>query len=62
MTLFGHHMNGFLQIEIMGREFPDGPTEHYLAFAATVVVLVLVGYGAFAMVRDFLAWRKKKRV
>jgi hypothetical protein len=62
MMLFGHHMNGFLEIEIMGREFPDGPTEHYLAFAATVLVLGLMSYGGYALVRDLLAWRKKKSV
>jgi hypothetical protein len=55
-------MNGFLEIEIMGREFPDGPTEHYLAFALTVVVLGLMIYGAYALVRDLVAWRKKKSV
>jgi hypothetical protein len=62
MTLFGHHTQGFLEIEIMGRSFPDGPTEHYLAFGGTVVVLLLMGYGAYALVRDFLGWRKKSKV
>ena len=52
MVVFGHHTDGFLQMEIMGRQFPDGMTEHALAFGAAAVALVLVGSGACAVLRD----------
>jgi hypothetical protein len=62
MPLFGHHAEGYFEIEIMGKPFPDGPTEHVLAFGFTAVALVLMAYGAFAAVRDLLRWRKRRVV
>jgi hypothetical protein len=50
--LFAHHTHGFLEIEIMGRPFPDGPTEHLLAFGVSIAAAVLMVYGLFALVRD----------
>src|SRR5262245_45349347 len=58
--LFAHHAHGFLEIEVMGREFPDGPTEHILVAVVAVVVLSLMAYGAFAAVRDLWRWRRQR--
>jgi hypothetical protein len=60
MLLFGHHMGGYLQVEIMGREFPDGPTEHALAFGVGALALCLMAYGGYALVRDLLRWRRRR--
>ena len=57
MSLFGHHMG----VEILGREFaPETPMEHVVAFGITAVVLGLMTYGAIALVRDLLRWRRRK--
>jgi hypothetical protein len=61
MTLFAHHAEGFLQVEIMGQPFPDGPTEHAIAFGLAVVAISLMVYGAYAAVRDLLRWRQHRR-
>lgn len=60
MILFGHHAKNMLglEIEINEQPFPDGPTEHVIVLGVLVVVLVLMSYGAYAMVRDFRRWRK----
>jgi len=60
MALLAHHADAFLQIEVMGRQFPDGMTEHALAFTATAVVLGLMVYGLFAVCRDLRRWRQRK--
>ena len=49
MIVFGHHTEGIFQVEILGREFPNGMTEHVLAFGATAVVVALLAYGAWAV-------------
>jgi hypothetical protein len=59
--LLGHHAEGYFTIEILGRDFPDGPMEHALGFGISAVVLVLVVYGAFALVRDLIRWRRRAR-
>lgn len=60
--VFAHHMGGedgwFPSIEVNEKPFPDGPTEHAIVFGVTVVGLMLMGYGAFALVRDLLRWRR----
>jgi hypothetical protein len=61
MALFGHHTEGFLEIELFGQPFPDGPTEHAIAFAGGALALVLMAYGAYALIRDLLRWRKRQR-
>ena len=63
MSLFGHHMKGLIDIEIMGHELtPDGPTEHVIALVIVGVMTLLMAYGAYALVRDFLRWRRRERV
>ena len=58
--LFGHHTQGYLEVEIMGRPFPDGPTEHALAFGGTALAAALMLYGLYAAVRDVLRWRHRR--
>ena len=62
LALIAHHMGGadgwFPSIEVNERPFPDGPLEHVLVTLVTVVVVSLVCYGAFALVRDVSRWRK----
>jgi hypothetical protein len=61
MALFGHHMKGIIDLEIMGYELtPDGPTEHAIALAIVAVMTVLMGYGAYALIRDVVRWRRAK--
>lgn len=60
MILFGHHAHGFLEIEIMGHPFPDGPMEHTLAAAIACVALLLMLYGLYASVRDVRRWRRAR--
>jgi hypothetical protein len=60
MVLFGHHTQGFLEIDIMGQPFPTGPMEHGIAFAATGIALILILYGAYAGVRDFRYWLRRR--
>jgi len=59
MPLFGHHADAYLQIEINGRSFPDGMTEHAFAAAVAVVAFGLMAYGAFSAVRDLLRRRAR---
>jgi hypothetical protein len=60
MALFAHHTDAFLEVEVLGRKFPGGMTEHALVFGLSAVVLGLVAYGAFAAVRDLRRWRRRK--
>ena len=60
MSLFGHHAKGFLQsigldIDINDNPWPDTATEHVVA----TVLLLLLAYGAFAIVRDLFRWRRR---
>jgi hypothetical protein len=60
MSLFAHHMKGFIDLEIMGYELtPDGPTEHAIAGAVVGVMAILMAYGLYAMVRDVARWRRR---
>jgi hydrogenase/urease accessory protein HupE len=61
MVVFGHHADGLFQVEIMGREFPNGMTEHALAFAASALVLALIVYGAVAVLRDARRWLSRRQ-
>ncbi len=55
MRLLAHHIG----IEILGREFsPETPMEHVMVFGIGLVFLVLMGYGAYALVRDVRRWRR----
>ncbi|MDB5307813.1 MAG: hypothetical protein JWO38_2015 [Gemmataceae bacterium] len=60
MSLFGHHAEAYFQIEINGRGFPDGMTEHALAIAVAVVAIGVMGYGIFSAVRDLIRWRTRR--
>ena len=66
MALLGHHMNSFLEkmgldIDVNGKPFPDGPTEHVIVLVVTLVIVGLMGYGAFAAVRDMLRWQRRRK-
>ena len=61
MSLFGHHTHGFFEMEIMGKPFPDGPTERVIAFTVAAVAVVFMLYGGYAMVRDLLRHRARQR-
>jgi hypothetical protein len=58
MALFAHHAEAFLAVEVNGRRFPDGMTEHALLFGAGAVLAAVLGYGLFAAVRDARRWRR----
>ena len=58
MIVFAHHADAFLEIEVLGRKFPDGMAEHTLAFGLAAVVMALLAYGAFAAIRDLRRWRR----
>ncbi len=63
MSLFAHHMKGFIDLEIMGYELtPEGTTEHIIAAVVVGVIAVLMAYGAFALIRDLLRWRRGAKV
>jgi hypothetical protein len=59
IMLFAHHAEAFFQIEINGQPFPSGMTEHTLAYSLAAVTLTLAAYGAYSMLRNVLAWRRK---
>jgi len=59
MGLFGHHTKAWLDIEIMGHELtPETATEHAFALAVLGLALVLMLYGAYALVRDVFGRRR----
>jgi hypothetical protein len=57
--LFAHHM----AVELFGHEFaPETPMEHAVAFGIVGLALLLMTYGAFALVRDIgRRWRGESR-
>jgi hypothetical protein len=59
LSLFAHHAEAFFKIEINGRDYPDGMTEHVIFAAVAVTVLVGMSYGIYAGARDFLRWRRR---
>jgi hypothetical protein len=59
MTLFAHHADAFLEVEVMGRKFPDGMTEHAVVFGVVAVLLALVSYGMYSAIRDWRRWQRK---
>lgn len=59
MSLFGHHTKAWLDIEILGHDLtPETATEHTVAGALLVLGVVLMLYGAYALVRDLIRRRK----
>jgi hypothetical protein len=59
LSLFAHHAEAFFKIEINGRDYPDGMTEHAIFAGIAVGVLVCMSYGIYAGVRDVLRWRRR---
>jgi len=57
MTLFAHHAEAYFAVEINGRSFPDGMTEHAIVIGVGAVVLGFVAYGLYAALRDIRRWR-----
>lgn len=59
-TLFAHHAKSWLglDIEVNDQPFPGGMLDHVLV----LVALVLMLYGAFAVVRDLLRWARRPAV
>jgi hypothetical protein len=58
-SLFAHHAEAFFKVEIAGRDYPDGMTEHAIFAAIAVGMLVCMSYGIYAGVRDFLRWKRR---
>ena len=58
LSLFAHHAEAFVALEINGRDYPDGMTEHAVFAAVAVFVLGMMSYGIYAGVRDFRRWRR----
>ena len=59
-VLLAHHTKSYLglEIEVNDHPFPDGMIDHVLFFAGVVVM----AYGAFAIVRDILRlWRAPRK-
>ncbi|HEY1189963.1 MAG TPA: hypothetical protein VGE74_20100 [Gemmata sp.] len=57
-SLLAHHAEAFFKVEINGRDYPDGMTEHAIFFAIGTAVLLLMSYGIYAGVRDVFRWRR----
>ena len=61
LSLFAHHAEAFFKVEIGGRDFPEGDAmgEHVVFVAVIAAVLILMSYGIFAGIRDFIRWRRR---
>jgi hypothetical protein len=59
LSLFAHHAEAFFSLEINGRDYPNGMTEHVIMAGVAITVLVFMSYGIYAGVRDFLRWKRK---
>jgi hypothetical protein len=57
-SLLAHHAEAFFKVEINGRDYPDGMTEHAIFYAITIAVLALMSYGTYAGVRDYFRWKR----
>ena len=55
MSLLAHHAEAYIHVEIGGKPFPDGMTEHALALGLAGVLLALAVYGLYAGTRDLRA-------
>lgn len=58
-SLFAHHAEAFFSVEINGRDYPNGMTEHAIFAGLAVAALTLMGYGIYAGVRDVLRWKRR---
>ena len=59
LSLFAHHAEAFFSIEINGRDYPNGMTEHVIMAGVAITVLVFMSYGIYAGARDVLRWKRK---
>ena len=59
LSLFAHHAEAFFKVEINGRDYPDGMTEHVIFAGIAITALVLMSYGTYAGIRDFLRWKRR---
>ena len=57
-SLFAHHAEAFMALEINGRDYPDGPTEHAIFYALAITALTLMSYGIYAGIRDLRRWKR----
>ncbi len=57
-SLFAHHAEAFLKVEVNGRDYPDGMTEHVIFYALGVSALILTSYSIYAGLRDFRRWNR----
>ena len=57
--LLAHHAEAFFKVEINGRDYPDGMTEHIIFAGVLIAVLLFMSYGLYAGVRDFLRWKRR---
>jgi hypothetical protein len=58
-SLLAHHAEAFFKVEINGRDYPDGMTEHVIFTAIVIAMLILMSYGLFAGVRDYMRWKRR---
>ena len=58
LSLFAHHAEAFIVLEINGRDYPDGMTEHVIFGAIAIAVLALMSYGIYAGIRDLRRWKR----
>ena len=61
-SLFAHHAEAFFKVEINGRDYPDGMTEHVIFFALAAAVLTFMSYGIYAGIRDYRRWKRSPAV
>ncbi len=57
LSLLAHHAEAFFKVEINGRDYPDGMTEHVIGAVMAVTALVLMSYGIYAGIRDLRRWK-----
>jgi hypothetical protein len=58
-SLLAHHAEAFFKIEINGRDYPDGMTEHVIFAGIAISALVIMSYGLYAGARDYLRWKRR---
>jgi hypothetical protein len=58
-SLLAHHAEAFFKVEIAGRDYPDGMTEHVIFAGVMISALVLMSYGLYAGVRDYMRWKRR---
>jgi hypothetical protein len=60
LSLFAHHAEAMFNVEINGKDYPgDGMTEHVIFAGVAIAMLILMGYGTYAGIRDVLRWKRR---